>query len=283
MSQRPVVILTGASRGIGHATVKRFSAEGWLVITCSREPVPPECLRDPNWSIHIVADLADPDSRTNFIAEANKALDGAPLHGLINNAGMSPKTPFKERLGCLNGDLNGWRNVFELNFFAPIVLARGFAGALARGKGIIAGPSNLLGIAYRQAPIAITVEGANLLTRAHLLSKPLLLIHGTADDNVLFDHSLKLIQALPLVTSGAADAFGLSEAQLALACASHGGEPEHVATAAAMLAQAGLDEAALECGSHWPSYAEATHALARQGGTPGALHNNCSGKHAGFV
>jgi len=145
MSQRPVVILTGASRGIGHATVKRFSAEGWRVITCSREPVPVECLRDPNWSVHIVADLAEADSRANFIAEANQALDGAPLHGLINNAGMSPKTPFKERLGCLNGDLNGWRNVFELNFFAPIILARGFAGALARGKGSIVNVTSVAG------------------------------------------------------------------------------------------------------------------------------------------
>ena len=106
---------------------------------------------------------------------------------------------------------------------------------------------------------------------------------GDIDRPVFPRSAVKLIQALPLVTSGAADAFGLSEAQLALACASHGGEPEHVATAAAMLAQAGLDETALECGSHWPSFAEATHALARSGGMPGALHNNCSGKHAGFV
>jgi L-asparaginase II len=87
---------------------------------------------------------------------------------------------------------------------------------------------------------------------------------GDIDRPVFPRSAVKLIQALPLVTSGAADAFGLSEAQLALACASHGGEPEHVATAAAMLAQAGLDEAALECGSHWPSFAEATHALARK-------------------
>ncbi len=93
----------------------------------------------------------------------------------------------------------------------------------------------------------------------------------------------KVLQALPLVESGAADAFGLTDEELALACASHGGEPRHVAAAAAMLAKAGLDESALECGAHWPSADGATKALARAGLEPGALHNNCSGKHAGFV
>ena len=93
----------------------------------------------------------------------------------------------------------------------------------------------------------------------------------------------KVLQALPLVESGAAEAFALTDEELALACASHGGEPRHVATAAAMLAKAGLDESALECGAHWPSFDGALKALARAGGEPGALHNNCSGKHAGFV
>lgn len=139
------MILTGASRGIGHATVKRFSDEGWRVITCSREDVPADCRRDPNWSHHVSADLADPDSRAAFIVDANKALAGGPLHALINNAGFSPKTPYKERLGCLNGDLNEWRRVFELNFFAPIVLARGFAAPLARAKGSIVNITSIAG------------------------------------------------------------------------------------------------------------------------------------------
>lgn len=95
--------------------------------------------------------------------------------------------------------------------------------------------------------------------------------------------AVKLLQALPLVASGAADALGLNDAQLALACASHGGEPEHAQTAAAMLAKAGLDHTALECGAHWPYNETAQRALARGGATPSALHNNCSGKHAGFV
>jgi len=93
----------------------------------------------------------------------------------------------------------------------------------------------------------------------------------------------KVLQALPLVASGAAEAFGLGDEALALACASHGGEPAHTAAAAAMLAQAGLDASALECGAHWPGADGALKALARAGAEPGALHNNCSGKHAGFV
>jgi L-asparaginase II len=95
--------------------------------------------------------------------------------------------------------------------------------------------------------------------------------------------SIKLLQALPLVESGAADRFGLTEAELALACASHDGEPEHASTAASMLSKAGLDESALECGVHWPYSESAKLALAAAGRQPSALHNNCSGKHAGFV
>lgn len=93
--------------------------------------------------------------------------------------------------------------------------------------------------------------------------------------------AVKAIQALPFVESGAAD--GLPEAALALACASHGGEPMHVALAARMLESAGLDERALGCGAHWPLYAPAAQALAASGQKPSQLHNNCSGKHAGFL
>ncbi|HEU4459220.1 MAG TPA: asparaginase [Methylibium sp.] len=95
--------------------------------------------------------------------------------------------------------------------------------------------------------------------------------------------AVKAFQALPLLTSGAADRYGLVDEELALACASHNGEAEHVRVAAAMLAKAGLDEQALECGAHWPMSDAAARELAAVGGSPGALHNNCSGKHAGFV
>ena len=141
---RKVLLLTGASRGIGHATVKRFSDAGWRIITCSRDDVPPECKRDPNWTHHITADLGDPVDLDHFIAEAHRHLDGA-LHALVNNAGVSPKAPSKERLGCLNGELDDWRAVFQLNFFVPLILARAFAAPLARGKGAIVNITSIAG------------------------------------------------------------------------------------------------------------------------------------------
>jgi L-asparaginase II len=106
---------------------------------------------------------------------------------------------------------------------------------------------------------------------------------GDIDRPVFPRSAIKALQALPLVASGAAEAFGLTDPELALACASHGGEPRHAETAASMLAKAGLDETALECGAHWPSNDVAMKALAAAGRTPGALHNNCSGKHSGFL
>jgi L-asparaginase II len=95
--------------------------------------------------------------------------------------------------------------------------------------------------------------------------------------------AVKAIQALPLVESGAADAYGYGDRELALACASHSGEPMHADLARSMLERAGLGVEALECGAHWPLSHDATIALARTGGSPTALHNNCSGKHSGFL
>ena len=94
--------------------------------------------------------------------------------------------------------------------------------------------------------------------------------------------AVKPLQALPLIESGAADRYGFGDQEIALACASHGGEPAHVEVASRMLARAGLDASALECGAHWPSHQPSSQALARTG-APSALHNNCSGKHAGFL
>ncbi len=95
--------------------------------------------------------------------------------------------------------------------------------------------------------------------------------------------AIKALQALVLVEAGAVERFGLREEELALACGSHGGEPDHVAGVARMLARAGLDEGALMCGTHWPLHQPAARALARSGGAATAIHNNCSGKHAGFL
>jgi NAD(P)-dependent dehydrogenase (short-subunit alcohol dehydrogenase family) len=143
-NERRVLLLTGASRGIGHATVQRFSDAGWRVITCSRDAVQAECKRDPNWSHHITADLGEPADLKRFVAEAMDSIDGA-LHALVNNAGVSPKSPTRERLGILNGDLEDWHRVFHLNFFVPLILSRAFASALSRGTGAIVNVTSIAG------------------------------------------------------------------------------------------------------------------------------------------
>ena len=139
-------------------------------------------------------------------------------------------------------------------------------------------------------PILVDVRRGNAVESAHRGAVAIVDADGGVGaaigdiERPVFPRSaVKVLQALPLVASGAADHFELTDAELALACASHGGEPDHTATAAAMLAKAGVDAAALECGCHWPYHEPSARALAAAGAAPTALHNNCSGKHAGFV
>jgi len=106
---------------------------------------------------------------------------------------------------------------------------------------------------------------------------------GDIDRPIFPRSAVKGFQALPLIESGAAEKFGLTDAEIAMACASHSGEARHAETAAAALAKAGLDVTCLECGAHWPMGEKAARALAASGAMPSALHNNCSGKHSGFV
>lgn len=106
---------------------------------------------------------------------------------------------------------------------------------------------------------------------------------GDIDRPVFPRSAVKAFQALPLIESGAADRFQLTDAEIALACSSHSGEPRHVGGAASMLGKAGLDLHCLECGAHWPMGEKAARALAAEGKVPLTLHNNCSGKHSGFI
>ena len=106
---------------------------------------------------------------------------------------------------------------------------------------------------------------------------------GDVEAPVFPRSAVKAIQALPLVESGAADAYGFGPAELALAAASHSGEPRHVETATAMLAAAGRSAADLECGVQMPMSSLAERLLIRDDKLPSPLHNNCSGKHAGFI
>jgi L-asparaginase II len=123
---------------------------------------------------------------------------------------------------------------------------------------------------HRGAVAVVDADGASVLSL------------GDVATPVYPRSAVKALQALPFVASGAADRYGFGDEDLALACASHSGEPEHVAVVERMLAKAGLDASALSCGVHWPMSQAAANALARIG-MPSALHNNCSGKHAGFL
>jgi len=106
---------------------------------------------------------------------------------------------------------------------------------------------------------------------------------GETDVGVFPRSACKVMQALPLVESGAADAYGFGNKELALACASHSGEPEHASLAGEMLKTAGKSESDLECGAHWSFEQAALIEQVRTLPKPNQLHNNCSGKHAGFV
>src|SRR5215469_7925495 len=134
---RRTLLLTGASRGIGHATVIRFSSAGWRVITCSRHPFPEQCPWEAGPEDHIQVDLADEDNTLSAISEIQRRLDGGQLHALVNNAAISPKGDGGGRLGSIETGTDVWRHVFSVNFFAPIMLARGLLHELQAAKGSV--------------------------------------------------------------------------------------------------------------------------------------------------
>lgn len=142
---QPILVLTGASRGIGHATVKRFSSEGWRVITCSRHAFPENCPWPSGEQDHLQIDLADRDNIRKGIDELLERLDGRPLNALVNNAGISPKREDGVRLNSINTNMAAWDQVFQVNFFAPIMLARGLSDALSKGPGSIVNVTSIAG------------------------------------------------------------------------------------------------------------------------------------------
>lgn len=145
MPDRKTLLLTGASRGIGHATVKRFSSAGWRVITCSRHAFPEDCPWEAGEEDHIQLDLADPASTIEAVDEIRSRLKNGRLEALVNNAGISPKGPNGERLSTLDTDLRTWGKVFHVNFFAPVVLARGLKDELQAAQGAIVNVTSIAG------------------------------------------------------------------------------------------------------------------------------------------
>jgi NAD(P)-dependent dehydrogenase (short-subunit alcohol dehydrogenase family) len=167
MAAAKTAIITGASRGIGHATALRFHAEGWRVITVSRYPPPGQC----PWSLgrsHILLDLSDLDAIGRCAEMMRAMLDDGELHALVNNAGISPKGPGGSRLNSLDTDVATWQSMYNTNFYAPLLLTRGFAPELARGKGAVVNLTSIAGMrVHRFAGSAYATSKAALaaLTR----------------------------------------------------------------------------------------------------------------------
>jgi len=163
---RRTLLLTGASRGIGHATVKRFSAAGWRVITCSRHAFPENCPWEMGPEDHIQVDLADPGNTDEAIGEIKNRLDNGELHALVNNAAISPKMEDGKRLSSIDTTLDVWRHVFRVNFFAPIMLARGLIDELKAAKGSVVNVTSIAG--SRVHPFAGTAYATSKAALASL-------------------------------------------------------------------------------------------------------------------
>ncbi|WP_439397738.1 SDR family NAD(P)-dependent oxidoreductase [Bradyrhizobium sp. PMVTL-01] len=140
------MLLTGASRGIGHATAKLFSEAGWRIISCARQPFDGErCPWEVGNDDHFQIDLGDHRMLPGAITEVKKRLAGAPLHALVNNAGVSPKTPTGDRLTSLTTSTDTWMRVFHLNLVAPILLAQGLFDELKAASGSIVNVTSIAG------------------------------------------------------------------------------------------------------------------------------------------
>ena len=139
------LVLTGASRGIGHATVKKFGASGWRITTVSRQPFSALCPWPGGGANHVQLDLGDPVELGRGIEEIRHRLAGDGLHALVNNAAISPKGPKGERLGAMDTPFDLWRQVFNVNFFAPVALARGLVAELSKAQGCVVNVTSIAG------------------------------------------------------------------------------------------------------------------------------------------
>nr|WP_245309990.1 SDR family oxidoreductase [Bradyrhizobium jicamae] len=144
--ERKTVVLTGASRGIGHATGKLFSEAGWRIISCARQAFDSgQCPWTSGADDHVQVDLSNHRMLPRAIVEIKERLSGEPLHALINNAGASPKAPNGTRLTSLTTSVETWMSVFHLNLVAPILLAQGLFRDLKAGSGSIVNVTSIAG------------------------------------------------------------------------------------------------------------------------------------------
>ena len=214
--RRPTLVLTGASRGIGHATVKRFSRAGWRVITCSRQAFSDKCPWPSGPEDHIQVDLSDPDNLGLAVADIRERLDkeGGMLQALVNNAGISPKDDAGQRLDSLTTPMHAWRQVFQVNFFAPIMLARGLFKELKAAGGSIVNVTSIAG--GRVHPFAGTAYATSKAALASLTREMAAdfgphgirvnaIAPGEIDTAILSPGTEKLVEEIPLRRLGRTD------------------------------------------------------------------------------
>src|SRR5512144_675328 len=211
---RRTLLLTGASRGIGHATVKRFSAAGWRVITCSRNAFPENCPWEMGPEDHIQVDLANPANTADAILEIKNRLEGGMLDALVNNAAISPKGPGGSRMGTIETAIADWQWVFQVNFFAPIMLARGLMDELKAAKGSVVNVTSIAG--SRVHPFAGSAYGTSKAALAALTREmaadfgPLgirvnAIAPGEIDTAILSPGTEKIVAQIPMRRLGTTD------------------------------------------------------------------------------
>ena len=211
---RQTLVLTGASRGIGHATVKRFSREGWRVITCSRQAFSTDCPWPSGPEDHIKVDLSDPEDVGGAVAEIRHRLEaeGGRLDALVNNAAISPKLAGGARMNSIDTPMHVWRDVFQVNFFAPIMLARGLFRELSTAKGSIVNVTSIAG--GRVHPFAGTAYATSKAALASLTREMAAdfgphgirvnaIAPGEIDTAILSPGTEKIVETIPLRRLGA--------------------------------------------------------------------------------
>jgi NAD(P)-dependent dehydrogenase (short-subunit alcohol dehydrogenase family) len=162
--RKPTLLLTGASRGIGHATVQRFFRGGWNVITAARTAFPDECPWPKGESNHVEVDLGDTVAIDDAVGRIRALLPDGRLDALVNNAGLSPKAEGGSRLDSLTTDLALWRDVFDVNFWAAVRFSQALMAELERAGGSIVNVSSIAairvhpfaGAAYATSKAALT-------------------------------------------------------------------------------------------------------------------------------
>ena len=202
-----IVILTGGSRGIGHATSKKFWDNGWRVITCSRTPVAPQCPWEQNKRDHFQIDLEDLNSLNEKLSELSKLLDGRPVKALINNAAISPKDKNNQRLSFVDTPVELWQKVFNVNFFAPILMSKALIKNLQLAKGMVINVTSIAsdtvhefaGPAYGTSKAALkslTREMASDLSKFGIRVNAI--APGEIETTMVSDNSKNLLKSIPM-------------------------------------------------------------------------------------